>query len=98
MDWVGISLYGYEKEAARKFNKPGDLQSILKTIGVTQEQFEETKKEVIKKDPSGLKITAQTSGAPELYDPIIILKIFTKFSKQKHNLLIIFSSLNGNRD
>ena len=72
MDWVGISLFGYSsKEAARRFNKPADLQSILNSISVSEEQFEEVRKEVAQKDTAGLKVTAQTSGSPELYDPII---------------------------
>lgn len=43
MDWVGYSLFGY-KEAARRFRKPAEFESILKTIGVDSEQFEEIKK------------------------------------------------------
>jgi hypothetical protein len=59
------------KEAARNFSKPVDFQSILKTIGVSEEQFEETRKQIALKDTAGLKVTAQTSGAPDLYEPII---------------------------
>jgi len=86
MDWVGLSLFGY-REAARKFKKPADLQSILKTINITSEQFEEIRKEVAQKDTAGLKVTAQTSGAIELYDPIITyltwIVLHDKFKSKK---------------